>query len=752
MRHEESARTARSAPLVDQESRAEKSALGRRRFLTYLVAAPTLTIAARWGLDEFSPAQANAVPPLPSPEPMDFYDVGDALKVAIGLTSDLLRLEVKENGRIVLELPRAEVGQGITTAMAMLVAEEMGAKLSDVDVVLSDARPELMFNQTTGGSTSTRTLFRPVRLAAAEARLRLLRTYAEESGYQVDKLTVRAGAVVAPDGRSASFGSLTAAAARLGEPLVGPSPKPFDEYTLVGKPTTCKDQRNHVTGKTKYAWDIDVPEAKPAIVARAPQVQGTVKDFDSDALREMSGVIDVARIPTGIAIVAETFGQALAAQKSIKAKYGRGGVDGLSDSDIGTKLRAAAPPLTAPKLGPGSKPGQLDGEFDWAFVNHAPLEPNSAVADVREDSAEIWSELKSPIIAQSTIAKAVGLPVEKVAVHVVRGGGSFGRRLFSDAALEAAQISKALRRPVKLMWSRADDMQHGRMRPRAYTRHRFTHADGQILGYEERVCNVETDLRHALGDALTAAGAHLPGGNLTLAQVAFNLTVTMPYNFGLTTKALNEVPLNMNTGSWRAVYTGYTHASREILIDEMAAELGEDPVEFRRKRLKNDRVRAVLDKTATAGNWGRKMPYRHAQGFAINEEHRSAVAVLVEIDATDRENPRVYKAVMAFDAGLPINPRGLEAQMLSGLNDGISTVLYAGNHLDDGAFRETSYTDFGYAKQRHYPTHVETYVMPKTTDEPGGAGETTVPAAGGAVANAYARATGTTPRSFPINF
>ncbi|MGH3996817.1 MAG: molybdopterin cofactor-binding domain-containing protein, partial [Pseudonocardiaceae bacterium] len=158
------------------------------------------------------------------------------------------------------------------------------------------------------------------------------------------------------------------------------------------------------------------------------------------------------------------------------------------------------------------------------------------------------------------------------------------------------------------------------------------------------------------------------------------------------------------------------------------------------------------DKAAEAGKWGRKMKSGHAQGFAINEEHRSAVAVLVEIDATDSKNPRVYKAVMAFDAGIPINPKGLEAQMLSGLNDGISTVLYAGNHLDNGAFRETSYTDFGYAKQRHYPSEVEMYVMQRTSDEPGGAGETTVSAAGGAVANAYARATGTKPRSFPINF
>ncbi|MGH3939983.1 MAG: molybdopterin cofactor-binding domain-containing protein [Pseudonocardiaceae bacterium] len=716
-----------------------------------------MTLAARWGLDELSPAQASALPPLPGPTLSDFYDLGDALKAAADPTSDMLRLEVKENGRIVLELPRAEVGQGITTAMAMLVAEEMGARLSDVDVVLSDARPDLLFNQLTGASVSTRELFNPVRLTAAGARLRLLRTYAEEFGYRTDKLTVRNGAVIAPDGESASFGSLTAAAAKLGEPVVGPSPKPFEKYTLVGQPTTRTDQRNHVTGQTRFCWDLDVPGAKPAIVARAPQVQGTVEDFDEVALRGMSGVLDVARIPTGIAIVAETFGQALAAQKSIRARYGPGPADGLSDSDIRRQLRAAAPPLTAPTLRSGSTSAQLgsefiDGEFDWAFVNHASLEPNSAVADVRAGSAEIWSELKSPIIAQSAIAEAIGLPVNKVTVHVVRGGGSFGRRLHFDGALEAAQISKAVGRPIKLMWSRADDMQHGRMRPRAYTRHRFTHAGGQILSYEERVCNVETDFRHGLGEALTAAGAHLPNGNVTLAQSVFSLMVTMPYDFGPTTQLLNEVPLAMNTGSWRAVYTGYTHTSREILIEEMAAELGEDPVQFRRKRLKNDRVRAVLDKAAEAGGWGAAMRPGHAQGFAINEEHRSAVAVLVELDATDPENPRVYKAVMAFDAGLPINPRGLEAQMLSGLNDGISTVLYAGNHLDNGGFRETSYTDFGYAKQRHYPSEVEMYVMARTTDEPGGAGETTVSAAGGAVANAYARATGTKPRSFPLTF
>jgi isoquinoline 1-oxidoreductase beta subunit len=744
-RSEEGSEESKDAP-----GKHHKGGLARRRFLTYLVAAPTLTIAGRWALDELSPAQAEALslPPLPTPTLSDYYDLGDALKAAADPTSDLLRLEVKDNGRILLELPRVESGQGIATTMAMLVAEEMGAKLSDVDVVLAEARPELMFNQLTGASVATRELFTPVRLAASGARLRLLRTYADEFGHRVDKLRIHDGQVISPDGPSIPLGSLTNKAAKLGAPVIGPSPKSLDEFTLVGKPATRIDARDHVTGRTKYTCDLDIPGVKPTVVARPQQVGGSVEDFDEDALRAMPGVINVVRIPTGVAIVADTFGQALAAQKAIKARYGRGGVDGVSDADVRRTLRAKAPPMVVPKLGSG----QVSGEFDWAFVNHAPLEPNSAIADVRKGSAEIWAPLQSPIYSQSEIAKVLGMPASKVKVHVVRSGGSFGRRFFPDAALEAAQVSKAVGHPIKLMWSRADDMRHGRARPRAYTQHRFVTAGGQVVGFHERVCNVETDFRHGLGDALTAAGAHLPGGNFTLAQTAFNLMVGMPYDFGPTTHLLNEVPLKVRTGSFRAVYTGYTHSSREILIDEMARELGEDPVEFRRKRLKNNRVRAVLAKVAKAGDWGRTMPSGHAQGIAINEEHRSAVAVLVEMDATDRKNPRVTKAVMAFDAGVPINPKGLEAQMLGGLSDGISTVLYAGNHLDNGAFREVSYTDFGWAKQRHYPPKVEMYIMPRTTEEPGGAGETTVAAAAGAVANAYARATGVKPRSFPINF
>jgi isoquinoline 1-oxidoreductase beta subunit len=335
---------------------------------------------------------------------------------------------------------------------------------------------------------------------------------------------------------------------------------------------------------------------------------------------------------------------------------------------------------------------------------------------------------------------------------VVQGGGSFGRRLFFDAALEAAQVSKKLGRPVKLMWTRVDDMRHGRARPATHHKLRATLGLGRVLTYEHRVAAVETDFRHGLGEILTAMGSQLPvGGNMSFAQTVFHTTVKVPYDFGVVTELLNEVPLRMNTASWRSVYSANTRGAEEILVDEIAKALGKDPVAFRRAALSDPRHRAVLDKVATAGTWGRTMPRGFAQGVGFHAEYKSCTACLVEIDARDPKNPRVTKAVIAADVGRPINPRGLGSQLLGGLTDAISTTLRAGLHVQDGLPLEGSYSQFHYARQKDSPRDVQIHIMP-ANGEPGGAGELGVPAAVGAVANAYARATGIKPRSFPINF
>lgn len=394
----------------------------------------------------------------------------------------------------------------------------------------------------------------------------------------------------------------------------------------------------------------------------------------------------------------------------------------------------------------------VDAEFDFAFTSHAPMETNSAIADVRADRAEIWSGLKSPVVAQETIAGELGLPTSKVTMHVVQSGGSFGRRLFFDGALEAARISKATGKVIKLLWSRIDDIRHGRARAASFHRIRATHALGDVLTFEHRVAGVETDFRHGLGEILTATAASLPvGGNLSFAQTVFATTIKLPYNFGVVTQLLNEVPLKMNTASWRSVYSANTRGTEEIMIDVIARKLGKDPLAFRRETVKTARQRAVLDKVAQAGQWGRAMPKGFAQGVGFHDEYKSCTACLVEIDARDPRKPRVTKAVIAADYGLPINPRGLESQLLGGLTDAISTTLRAGLHIDRGLPLEGSYSQFHYARQADSPADVQVFVLPGT-GEPGGAGELGVPAAVGAIGNAYARATGVVPKSFPINF
>ncbi|UMP00175.1 xanthine dehydrogenase family protein molybdopterin-binding subunit [Amycolatopsis sp. EV170708-02-1] len=722
--------------------------LGRRRFLTFLVAAPTLTIATKIGIDTVAPEEAEAVIPTP-PGPAEILDLGDVLILSNAPTANLLVLEVREDGRVRLELPRTEVGQGITTANAMLVAEEMDLPLDQVDVVLSDARSELLFNQLTGGSNTMRSLYTPVRTAAAAARARLVATAARQWGAKADRLSTRDGAVIAPDGRRADYGALAKPAARADLGKLTATPKAESAHKLVGTPQSRKDARAMVTGQLKYTLDLDVPGAKPVMVRRPPTINGTVAKVNNEAaVRAMPGIIDIAVIKTGVAVMAETFGQALDGKNALDVSWNGGTVDGENNATIKKKLQAAALPFVVPPL----LTQYVDGEFDFAFASHAPLETNSAVADVREDSATIWSGMKVPILAKQNIAQELGLPENKVTVHVQQAGGSFGRRLFSDGAIEAARASKAFKRPVRLMWSRIDDMRHGRARAASHHKIRATFALGQVLTFEHRVVSVETDWSHGLGEVLTAFASELPvGGNLSFAQTVFLLTVKSPYNFGVTTQLLNEVPVDFHTGAWRSVYSASTRGAEEIMVDEIAAKLGKDPVEFRREFIKNDRQRAVLDKVAELGEWGKKMPKGFAQGVAVHGEYKSYTACLVEMDARDPKKPRVTKATIAVDVGKPINPRGIEAQMLGGLTDGISTTLTAGLHIDKGLPLEGSYSQFHYARQKNSPMDVKVFVMPET-GEIGGAGELGVPAPVGAIGNAYARATGIKPRSFPINF
>ena len=731
-----------SQETAPSEEMAAAGPLTRRRFLTYVVAAPVLTVAASSAGELIAPSQAHAVVPSP-PQPENITDFGALIKVLTKQAQDLLVLEVTEENRVVFRVPRAEVGQGITTAMAILVADEIDARLVDVDVPLEDARQDLGTAQSTGASSSVRSLWDPVRSIAAQARARLVTAAADRWALPAGSLSTRDTAVWAPDGRSATYGSLTVAAAKVGVPVVSTNPKPSSEYRLIGTATPRIDARSIVTGTAKFTLDVDVPGAVPTVVIRPPTLRGTVKAYDASAARRMPGVLAITELPTGVAVSANTFDQALKAKSAVQVTWGSGTVDGVSDADINAKLAAAIPPVTPPL--PPTK--AVDATFSFAFVNHAPMEVGSAVADVRSGSAQIWLATKSPTSAQSAVAKALGLSADDVALHVTRGGGSFGRRLYHEPAVEAALVSQAIGRPVKLMWTRNDDMRHGRVRPRSHHQLHAVHSQGEVLSYDHRMSCVELDLTGSgKQQVLVETGYVSP----TIGTAFFNLSVSCPYNFGVVTETLTEVSYDMPTASWRSVYSAQARTAEEILVDEIAKAMGADAVAMRRKFLKTAEARAVLDKVATEGHWGRAMSSGTGQGVAVHAEYRSTAACLVEIDCTGAK-PRVTKAVMAMDVGRQVNPTGLRAQAMGSLMDGISTVLLAGNHLDNGAFREGSYSDFRYARQADAPLTCDVHLL-GGSGTPGGVGELCVPAAAGAVANAYARATSTKPRKFPVNF
>ena len=725
--------------------------VGRRRFLGYLLAAPTLVAAAELGGAGTADAQ------LPSPALAEIFDANDLMTVAAAPTSHLITVEVGEDGTVSFALPRAEVGQGITTSTSMLIAEELRVPVERVRVTLADARPELVFNQLTGGSNTTIATYRPIRVAAALARERLLAVAAAEFGAAAQDLMLRDGIITAASGAAADIGAFAEKAASTRDRQVAVELGPREQHTVIGTPHNRVDGLAAVTGRKKFAMDLDVPGAMPAMVCRPPTINGSVAAASNLAeVRTMPGVTDVAVISTGVAVRAETFGQCIDAVRALEVAWKPGTAEGKSDDSVLAELRAAEAPLGPPPLA-----STVEAEFTFQFRSNSALEPNCAVADVRRDRAEIWSCLKSPIVAQQTIAADLGMPVGAVRVHVTEGGGSFGRKLFFDAAREAAEISRAVGKPVKLMWHRADDSRQGRTHPMAISRVRLAHSGRSVLGYEQRHTSVSTDWSHGLGEIITAMVGRLPVGDIGFSETMFQLSVSMPYEFGSSSQLLCETDKGFNTGSMRNVYSPDVTCARELVVDRLAAKLGEDPYRFRHDFVQDDRSRAVLAKAAELGDWGRPMPARTAQGIAFHAEYRGVTAALVEIDCrpgtVDRPirdgvaGPRVTRVVFAVDAGLVINPRGLEAQMMGGIMDGIALALTSSLHLRDGHFLEASWDNYFYTRQWNVPFDLHVEIMPDTTGEPGGAGELGVAAAMSAVACAYGRATGTQPTRFPIN-
>jgi isoquinoline 1-oxidoreductase beta subunit len=731
--------------------------IDRRKFLGWVLASSTLVVGA--SLLDAPAADASVISP---PEPSDLFDLTDLLTAATLSTSLLVTVTVNPDGTVAYALPRAEVGQGLTTAVAMIIADEMDVPIESVHITLSDARSDYLWNQLTGGSNSIHSLYTPLRTVAALARKRLVAAAAAQWNVSPDSLSTRNG-VVSGGGNSATYGSLATAAAGTQTASESVTLKEDAAQAVVGVAQRRLDAHDAVTGRKQFAMDIQVPNALPTMIHRAPRLNAKALAVSNlAAVRAMPGVTDIGIVSTGVAVRAQTFGQCIDAVRALQVTWTGGSVNGQSDATVLAQLKKAEIPLLVPKVPLLTK--TVEGSFTFYFRSNSPLETNCAIADVRPDSAEVWAALKSPVITKQNIVGMLGLPGNKVTVHVAQGGGSFGRHLFSDAAYEAVEVSKLFGKPVKLMWHRTDDFRHGRTHPMATSRVRATVLGAEVLTYEQRHTSVATDFTHGLGELITASAAKFPIlGNLGFSEAVFTLTQNVSYNYGVTDQLLDETYTinDFHTGSMRNIYSPDVRTAQELITDRIATLMGKDPLAFRLAFLKDPRLKAIVTKLGQVGNWGRTMPAGTAQGIAVHSEYKSRVGALVEIDcrpATANRvvpdaytGPRVTKVVVVVDVGMTINPEGLEAQMQGGAMDGIAQALTSSLHLSNGIFIEGSWDNYYYTRQWNVPPEVQVVIMPNTTSTPGGAGELGCGVTQAAVACAYARATGTMPTEFPIN-
>jgi isoquinoline 1-oxidoreductase beta subunit len=737
--------------------------VSRRRFLGYVIAAPTVVAAARWADAGTTAADPQPIPS--GPGMSEVYDLNDLLTDSTRLTADMITVTVHKDGTASFALPRIETGQGITTSTAMLIAEEVDLPVNRVHVTLADARPELKMNQFTGGSNTTISTYTPIRTAAAAAKQQMTLAAADEWGVDVSTLTTRDGVVFAADGRSLTYGELATKAAATADREIVVALKDPSEFRIIGKPHNRVDARAAVTGRKTFTTDLQIPGALPTMVCRPPTIKGTVKRVDNlSAVKAMPGVTHVATIATGVAVRARTYGQCIDAIRALKVTWNPGTVDGKSDKTVLAELKANELPFGAPADNPLAD--VVDESFTVSWKSNSALEPNVAIADVRKDRATIWSPLQAPIFTQQEVADLLGFSVDQVTVHVTPGGGAFGRRMFSDVALEAAEASKKFGKPVKLMWHRTDEFRAGRMHPMAISHVRATYSGGSVVSFEQRHTSVATDWSMGFGEPLSASMASAPPaglGDQGYSQGVWNLSINVPYNFGQVDHAINEIGVydEMHTGSVRNLYSADAAVARELVVDKLADAMKIDRYRFRKEFLKDDQARAVLAAAAKEARWGRSMRPGTAQGIAFHAEYHGRIACVAEIDCRPQTvnrrkhqavtGPRVTKLVIAIDVGQPVNPRGLEAQMMGGAMDAIGQILSESMHLRNGYFLEGSWDDYYYTRQWNAPRHLKVIVMPPSSEEPGGAGEFGVAVTKAAVACALAKATGKLPTYFPVN-
>jgi isoquinoline 1-oxidoreductase beta subunit len=662
-----------------------------------------------------------------------------------------LRIGADESVLVVVD--RSEMGQGVTTSLPMLIAEELEADWSKVRIEFAPADKAYinpMFGmQGTGGSTSVRAAYTPLRKAGAAAREMLVAAAAATWG--VDKAECRAqrGAVVHPTSRRRplTYGTLVAQAATLPVPQDAPLKDPKD-WKILGTRVKRLDSPPKVDGSAQFGIDVKAPGLLVALVARSPVFGGKVKAFDATKAKAVPGVKHVVQISSGVAVVADGYWSAKKGRDALAVTWDEGPTASVSSASISQLFgqKADQPGAVARHDGDaqGALPGaavKLDAVYELPFLAHATMEPMNCTAHVRSDGGgvDIWAPTQFQTGAQGIGAGIGGVPPEKVRVYTTYLGGGFGRRFELDFIQEALETSKATGAPVKVVWSREDDLRNAQYRPASYHRMQAgLDASGQPVAWTHRIV-APSIMARVFPDTVKNGldGEAVEGG------------VEMPYTVPNVHVDYSLADTGIPVGFWRSVNNSYNAFVVESFIDELTHAAKKDPYEYRRDLLgKAPRHLRALNLAASKAGWGTPLPAGRSRGIAVYKSFDSYVAEVAEVSVGSDGTPRVHRVVCAVDCGPVVNPDIVEAQMQSGIVYGLTAALWGEITIDKGRVQQSNFHDYRMLHLAEMPV-VEVHIVP-STDSQGGVGEPGTPPIAPAVCNALFVLTGKRVRKLPI--
>jgi isoquinoline 1-oxidoreductase subunit beta len=662
-------------------------------------------------------------------------------------------VRIGRDGQIVLTMPYVEMGQGTYTSIPMLIAEELEVDLKQVQLEHAPPNEKLYGNpllgvQATGNSNAIRGAWQPLRQAGAIARTMLIAAAAKRWNLDPASCRAQSGEVRhAPTGRSAKYGELAADAARMPVPESAVLKRPED-FKLIGTAAKRLDAPSKVNGTAVYGIDVRPPGVKIATLAQSPVFGGRVKSVDDAAARAVKGVRQIVRLEDAVAVVADHMGAAKKGLAALVIEWDDGPHAKLDTEDIVGELAQAtlnSGPV-AQNIGNidkamASAVTKVEATYQVPFLAHATMEPMNCTVHVRKDGCEVWVGSQALARVQAAAAKTAGLPLDKVVVHNHLIGGGFGRRLESDGVIRAVQIAQHVDGPVKVVWTREEDIQHDMYRPYWF--------DRMSAGLDEKGMPVAWNHRFA-GSSVIARWlppAFNNGLDPDTTEGAINLVYGLP---NMRVEYLRVEPPGIPTAFWRSVGPSHNVFVTESFIDELAAAAKRDPVAYRLALLdKAPRAKAVLELAAEKAGWGQPLPNRVGRGVSVQFVFATYMAQVAEVEVSKDGAVRVRRVVCAVDCGTVVNPDTVRAQIQSGIIFGVTAALYGEITLKNGRVEQTNFDSYQILRIDEAPA-IEVYIV-QSSEPPGGMGEAGTSAIVPAVTNAVFAATGKRLRKPPID-